>query len=194
MDYDEMSAEELGKLFPIKLECYKEEWINIYNHEEKLLWKELSQSIENLHHIGSTSVEGLIAKPTIDILMEIKNDCDINRLKEILIHMGYRCSEQKDRPAPHLMFLKGYTDQGFKGQAFHIHVRYLGDWDELYFRDYLRTHSQVKNEYAELKIGLQKLYPFNREAYTDAKGSFIRKYTNIAKKEYTYNKSKEMVM
>jgi len=36
-----------------------------------------------------------------------------------------------------MMFMKGYTSEGFQGQEYHVHVRYSGDWDELYFRDYL---------------------------------------------------------
>jgi GrpB-like predicted nucleotidyltransferase (UPF0157 family) len=42
-----------------------------------------------------------------------------------------------------MMFMKGYTSKGFEGQVFHVHVRYRGDWDELYFRDYLINHPET---------------------------------------------------
>ena len=48
-----------------------------------------------------------------------------------------------ENSAPHIMFAKGYTPEGFAGQAFHVHVRYKGDWDEIYFRDYLLRHYDV---------------------------------------------------
>jgi GrpB-like predicted nucleotidyltransferase (UPF0157 family) len=48
--------------------------------------------------------------------------------------------------------VKGYTKDGFKGQAYHIHVRYSGDWDELYFRDFLIQNPLVAKEYENIKI------------------------------------------
>jgi len=82
-----------------------------------------------------------------------------------------------------MMFMKGYTPQGFKGQAFHIHIRYRGDWDELYFRDYLLTHPEIAVEYGELKSELQKKYEHDRDAYTDAKTDFIKRITKLARAE-----------
>ena len=67
------------------------------------------------------------------------------------------------------------------GEAFHIHVRYAGDWDELYFRDYLRQHPEIASQYAELKKDLAKEYKNDREGYTDAKTDFVKRITEIAK-------------
>lgn len=80
-----------------------------------------------------------------------------------------------------MMFMKGYTPEGFKGQAYHLHVRYTGDWGELYFRDYLIAHPETAKEYGELKLLLMQQYKHNRDVYTEAKGDFIRKITAIAK-------------
>lgn len=80
-----------------------------------------------------------------------------------------------------MMFMKGYTEKGFSEKVFHLHVRYLGDWDELYFRDYLRSHTDISQAYGDLKIALKDKYEHNRDGYTEAKTEFIRKYTTIAK-------------
>ena len=63
------------------------------------------------------------AKPTVDILIEIDNKTDTSELIQRIIRAGYNYSHQPDNPPPHMMFMKGYTPQGFKGQAFHVHVK-----------------------------------------------------------------------
>ena len=80
-----------------------------------------------------------------------------------------------------LPIYKGYTDKGFADRVFHIHLRYDGDNDELYFRDYMNSHPELAKEYEELKISLWKKYEHNRDAYTDAKSAFVKRYTKCAK-------------
>ncbi len=79
---------------------------------------------------------------------------------------------------------KGYTLQGFAEKVFHLHLRYGGDNDELYFRDYVQEHLLVARQYEALKISLWKPYKHDRDAYTAHKTDFIKKYTQIAKKMY----------
>jgi len=82
------------------------------------------------------------------------------------------------------MFMKGYTPYGFEDHVFHIHVRYSGDWDELYFRDYLLEHPGVAEEYGILKLKLKDKFEHDRDAYTDAKTEFISEVTRLARKEF----------
>jgi len=79
---------------------------------------------------------------------------------------------------------KGYTEQGFVKRVFHLHLRIKGDNDELYFRDYLREYEKIAKEYEKLKLSLWEKFEHNRDAYTESKGEFIKKYTEIAKKKY----------
>ena len=171
---DEMTPEELGMLFPIIISEPDPEWVNIYREEESEIRKTLGDlQIVRLEHIGSTAVPGLKAKPTIDILLEVPapaiTDFLVNKLKELLYHY----IPKPENPAPHMMFVKGYSTEGFKGQAFHIHVRYPGDQEELRFRDYLKSHPKEAMEYEALKLRLAKAYPNDREAYTSGKSGFI---------------------
>lgn len=80
-----------------------------------------------------------------------------------------------------MSFNKGYTDNGFAEKVFHLHLRRIGDHDELYFRDYLNLHPGIAREYEKLKLGLWKQYEHNRDGYTDAKTEFVKKYTAKAK-------------
>ena len=65
-----------------------------------------------------------------------------------------------------------------------MHVRYVGDNNELYFRDYLLEHTEVANEYEAIKIDLWKQFEHDRDGYTDAKQEFVMKYTELAKTLY----------
>lgn len=89
-------------------------------------------------------------------------------------------SETKDRISLH----KGYTENGFAEKVFHLHFRLKGDNDELYFRDYLLADPEIAKAYEKLKLSLWKRYEHDRDGYTEAKTDFVRKYTQIAQKQY----------
>lgn len=181
----QLTNEELWELFPIVLCEHNPTWKEKYLEEKKLLETIIgNQHIVRINHYGSTSVEGLIAKPTVDILLEIKENTNLELLVETLTANGYNYSNQPMNPPPHMMFMKGYTIHGFLGQVYHLHIRYSGDWNELYFRDYLKEHKSIANEYGKLKSELKEKYEHDRDGYTDAKSEFIKKITELAKKEY----------
>lgn len=78
----------------------------------------------------------------------------------------------------------GYTPDGFAEKVYHLHIRSRGDNDELYFRDYLNDHPETVREYEKLKLSLWQEFPHNRDAYTNAKTDFVKKYTSMAKELY----------
>lgn len=83
-----------------------------------------------------------------------------------------------------ISFNKGYTENGFAERVFHLHLRYIGDNDELYFRDYLNEFPDAADQYEKMKLNLWKEYAHNRDGYTNAKSNFIKKLTNTAKSIY----------
>ena len=182
---EEMSVKELGKLFPIIISEYDPMWNKMYLFEKSVLEKAIGlENIVRIHHYGSTSIPNILSKPTIDILLEIRENTDKEKLIASLKGVEYHYSPQPDNPAPHMMFMKGYTLSGFKGQAYHVHVRYSGDRDELYFRDYLILHSDKAEEYGKLKLQLKEKYEYDREAYKQGKTEFIKGITSLARKEF----------
>ncbi|MCI8911296.1 MAG: isochorismatase family protein [Clostridia bacterium] len=96
----------------------------------------------------------------------------------ILKEHNYIIMSEKDS---RISLTKGYTEDGFAEKVFHIHIRLKGDIGEVYFKDYLIAHHQVAKEYENLKLKLWEEYEYNRDAYTDAKTSFVKIYTDIAK-------------
>lgn len=182
---EEMNFEELGQLFPIIIKEHDPSLAKKYILEKEKISNAIGfENIARINHIGSTCIPDLLAKPTIDILLEIKDNTDTEKLKDDLTSIGYQFSPQPDNPPPHMMFMKGYALEGFKGQAYHVHVRYLGDWDELYFRDYLKLHPETAKEYGKLKLELKEKYEHDREAYTQSKTDFINRVTLLAREKF----------
>lgn len=176
----EMSLEELWQLFPIILTEHKDCWKQWYAEEEQHI-KEMLPAGSRINHIGSTAIDSIWAKPIIDILVEVPETSDMDALKERIIQNGYICmSHSTER----LSFNKGYTKDGFAEKVFHLHLRFLGDNDELYFRDYLIEHPFLAKEYEQLKLSLWHQFEHDRDGYTEAKGDFIRKCTSKAKLIY----------
>ena len=179
---EDMSLEELWQLFPIVLREHQTEWKDWYEEERLRLLSFLPEhQIVRLSHIGSTSVETIWAKPIVDILLEIPKAADMAVMRDLLLQNGFLLmSESQGR----MSFNKGYTPSGFAERVFHLHLRYEDDNDELYFRDYLQEHPAVAKDYEKLKLSLWKQYEHNRDAYTDSKTDFIKKYTKEAKRLY----------
>ena len=175
-----MTLEELWQLFPIFLTAHQPCWKEWYLEEEILLQKVLPQA-QRISHIGSTAISSIWAKPIIDILVEVSKGSDLFVYKKLLADNGYICMSESEKG---LSFNKGYTENGFAERVFHLHVRYTGDHNELYFRDYLNEFPEIAKEYEALKLSLWEKHEHNRDAYTNAKTEFVRKYTEQAKMIY----------
>lgn len=175
-----MTLEELWQLFPIVLEPHRDCWAQWYAEEEKQLRRLLPEALR-ISHIGSTAVPAIWAKPIVDILVETADQAALRRTAKKLESGGYLCmSEAQNR----ISLNKGYTAEGFAARVFHVHVRLAGDHDELYFRDYLTTYPNAAKEYETLKQKLWNLFEHDRDAYTQGKTEFVRRYTRIAKEQY----------
>ena len=112
---------------------------------------------------------GLLAKPVIDVQVSVPDVEDEAAYKDAIEKLGFELrwigrGHRYFRPTAELPRLA------------QVHVCTVGsEWARVHlsFRDYLRTHPSVANNYAELKQKLAKQYGKDRIAYTDAKGPFI---------------------
>ena len=174
-------AERLGRLYPIILENHNPGWKEQYEQQKTYLCGIFGDAVLRISHIGSTAVPGLISKPTVDILLEIKEETDLTQITDILQNNGYIVNQP---PNDIIMYIKGYGKKGYEDQVFHIHVRKPGDYNESYFRDYLKAHPEVAKEYGELKKSLKEKFEHDHDGYTAAKGNFIMKITAAARDEF----------
>lgn len=177
-----MTLEELWELFPINLTEHNSQWEKQYEEMAAFLEDKLSScNIIRINHIGSTSINDICAKPIIDILVEIAPNENITTVAEIITDIGFiKMSESESR----VSFNCGYTKNGFAEKVYHLHLRYKGDNDELYFRDYLNANPGIAKEYEQLKLNLWHQYEHNRDRYTEAKTEFVKKHTTDAKNLY----------
>ena len=171
----EMTLEELWQLFPITLTEHDERWASYYAEESAELLRILPEGAI-ISHIGSTAIQCIWAKPIVDILVEVSGN--LAEVAAVLQNNGWiKMSESEVR----MSFNKGYTENGFAEKVFHLHLRRIGDNDEIYFRDYLNANPEVAKEYEKLKLGLWKKFEHDRDGYTEAKSEFVAKYTALAK-------------
>ena len=175
-----MPLEELWQLFPIELVPHNTLWEKWFQEEKQYLETIINERV-TISHIGSTAVPSIWAKPIIDILIECDDKNSLKNISDILDKNQYLCmSRDKDK----MVYNKGYTINGFAEKVFHLHIRLKGDNDELYFRDYLIENQDVAKEYEKMKLLLWKKFEHNRDAYTERKTDFVKKYTLKAKKIY----------
>ena len=191
----ELSTDEWQKTFPIILKEYNANYKDWYEIEKQNILNAVNaEDIARINHIGSSAVEGLIAKPIIDILLEIDGCCNVTRLVDELKIIGYGVElfNRNDDPM-RLLLGKGFSSDGYAEKVCLLHVRYLGNWGELYFRDFLIANPDVATEYVKLKLniikdiekGLIERMPNGvPNGYSQAKLEFVKKYTNSAKQEF----------
>lgn len=171
---NEMTLEELWKLFPIELVDHDPSWEVQFNNEKNRLIKCFKEHKPiRIEHIGSTAIPHIKAKAIVDILIETKAE-DFQRFKEIINDCDYILMSQSD---DRISFNKGYTEQGYADQVFHLHLRKENDHDEIYFKNHLIKHKEDAKAYEILKIELSKQYRTNRDEYTKQKTECVKRFT-----------------
>ncbi|MDP5274198.1 GrpB family protein [Chengkuizengella axinellae] len=164
------------------LSKYTSEWEKEYNHEKEKITRVLRPIQIGIEHIGSTSVPGLKAKPTIDIMVGIKDLKDLNQTyKDELKNIGYEYVHHPDFQE-RLFLRKGKWRAG----THHLHVyKHNGShWlSNLLFKNYLIKHPKVLRKYQLLKEQLSDVHKNDRVQYTKAKEPFILNIIELAKKE-----------
>jgi GrpB-like predicted nucleotidyltransferase (UPF0157 family) len=149
---------------------YNENWPAIYERERQFIVSVLGDAITSIEHIGSTAVPGLSAKPTIDLMLLVERLAPEEIYACPLKTLGYIYVEEASNTNRY--FLK-------KGEprAYHLHIVECDNYEHrrlIAFRDYLRLHPRVREEYEALKKALALKFCNDRKAYTNAKTEFIR--------------------
>lgn len=158
----------------IVLVDYDPQWPILYEGEKGQLLGVIGHAVVAIEHVGSTAVPGLGAKPTIDIMVAIRDLADAAECIEPLEKIGYEYLAEYEALIPERRF---FRKGSAKAPSYHLHMVELTSefWEtHLRFRDLLRTNPEVAEEYYQLKKELAVKYGSNRDAYTDAKTPFIQ--------------------
>ena len=156
---------------PIQIVSYDPNWPASYERERVALDAAIGGfATGGIHHVGSTAVPGLDAKPILDILVGVDSlrtsracfdsleKLDYLYAPYLAAEMHWFCKPHPARRTHHLHLVPTDSDR-FR--------------NELAFRDRLRSSSRLASEYAALKHGLAVRFTEDRDAYTDAKANFI---------------------
>jgi GrpB-like predicted nucleotidyltransferase (UPF0157 family) len=167
--------------YPVTIVEYNPEWKKQFEQEKTQIGNVLGNNALAIEHIGSTSIDGLIAKPIIDIAVAVNDLNDADSFIEPLRTIGYEYVPKADFPSRRF-FRKGEWRKG----THHLHVYEITgeQWkNNLLFRDYLKNHPDQLRQYADLKKNLVVLHPDDRTTYTNKKAPFIQKIIDLAKNE-----------
>lgn len=151
---------------------YDPRWAEEFSKLKIHLETALKGRIVSIEHVGSTSVEGLSAKPILDIDVVMRNYDDFPGIKSCLQSLGY--------------WHEG--DLGIQGREafaysepseFMTHHLYVCPQDSpelkrhLAFRNYLRTHPEERDQYGEIKRKAALLFPTDIDSYLAKKGPVV---------------------
>ena len=151
---------------------YKPEWTAQYNEEANKIANILGHELIEIHHIGSTAIKGIFAKPIIDILIVVRSISNMDKLNRRMIGIGYRPMGEYGIEGRRF-FIKGNDEL----RTHHLHAFQSGDRQikqYLTFRDYLIANPNVAKHYSDLKIELAGKYPHDIDKYMDGKDKFIK--------------------
>lgn len=173
--------------YPVRLVDHKSEWSAHFEKEKDLIMDIVCIKNIVVEHIGSTSIPGIKAKSTIDILVGVQTLEEAMKIIPDLEKIGYEYFPEYEERIPE----RRYLSKGEKGKrSHHLHMFDIKSdlWKEhLLFREYLRKNKEKAKEYEKLKVNLAKKYHSNKEEYTRAKGPFIEKMIREARTQISYN-------
>lgn len=150
---------------------YKKIWeVEFLN--EKIKWELiLGESLKGIHHIGSTAIQSMKAKPIIDILIEVDSIDKLDNLEQNILSKNYVSKGEYG-----IEGRRFYQKIILGKRKFHIHCfEYNHPQVSIHieFRDKLIRDENLAKEYEVLKINLANQFAKNREAYSEGKSEFI---------------------
>ncbi|MBA0167331.1 GrpB family protein [Pectobacterium sp. CFBP8739] len=149
---------------------YDPQWATNYTTAARELTQALGDVAVRLHHIGSTAVPGLPAKPVIDMLLEVVSLSDLDRFDHVMVDLGYRPRGENGIAG------RRYYTKGGAARTHHLHAFVVGNGHiqrHLAFRDYLRANPSVCAEYAAIKRAAALECDNDAAVYSQLKDDFI---------------------
>lgn len=166
---DQLQAKDEVVLLP-----YDSGWPKLAAAEIEAIKNTVPCPFLSIHHLGSTAIPGMAAKPILDIFIGVESMQSADCWTEPLQNLGY--VDWPENPnKQHARFFKGMPPFG-TARTHHVHIMENEKLKErIAFCEKLRESKNLRNEYAELKTKLVQENPQDREAYTDKKAAFIRR-------------------
>jgi GrpB-like predicted nucleotidyltransferase (UPF0157 family) len=149
------------------------QWRSIFHIESQYISNALGENAIAIHHIGSTSIDTIHAKPIIDILVEVQDINQVDDLSLVMESIGYEVMGEFGIEGRR--YFRKDNQEGIR--THHIHTFEVNSAQitrHLAFRDYMRAHPDVAQKYSDLKRKLAAEYPNDIAGYQDGKDEFIK--------------------
>ena len=161
---------------------YQPQWAELYEREAQAIREVLGERLVAIHHIGSTAVPGLQAKPILDILPVVRDIASVDSCNPAFEALGYECMGEFGIAG------RRYFRKGGDQRTHQLHI--FGEQSRadilrhLAVRDYLRAHPDAARAYGALKAALAARYPADIEGYCDGKDAFVKRLEQAALRWY----------
>jgi GrpB-like predicted nucleotidyltransferase (UPF0157 family) len=152
---------------------YDPVWPGMFQQEAVQIAAVFGDELLSMHHVGSTAVPGLAAKPIIDIMPLVRDIGKVDSFNEAMIGLGYEPRGEYGIPGRRFFVKRNTAGE----RTHHVHAHQPDNPEvarHLDFRDYLIAHPDVAAQYAQLKQELAEQFRHDRESYTNSKTPFIR--------------------
>ncbi len=175
-------------MMKIEVVDYDPSWPAQFEAERHVVLRALGDVATGIHHIGSTAVPGLAAKPIIDILLEVRDLAALDARISEMGAIGYKPMGELGIPG------RRYFPKGGDNRSHQIHAFLRGDPNigrHIAFRDYMRRHPEVAQEYAEVKRRVARTCGNDLGQYCYGKDAYVKRLEAIAIREQTPNQTPE---
>ena len=163
----------------IQVVAHDPAWRGEFEAEARNITRALGDHVVRLHHIGSTAIPGIFAKPIIDFLMEVENIVELDDRSSVMEELGYEAMGEFGIPGRR--YFRKNNASGVRTHQVHaFEAGSTGVERHLAFRDYMIAHPVEAQAYSVLKQKLAKEHPDDIEAYMDGKDPFIKEYETKA--------------
>ncbi len=157
---------------------FSEEWEGEFARESVRIAEALGARVRAVHHIGSTAIAGIYAKPVIDVMVEVTDIEEVAAQEPGMVALGYEGLGELG-----IAGRRYYRKQAGATRTHNVHVFQAGSAQverHLAFRDYLRAHGDQAQEYSELKRRVAVECENDIERYMDGKDAFIKRVEAVA--------------
>ena len=174
------------------VEPYDPDWPALFQHERHRIVAAIGHIVAGVHHVGSTSIPGLPAKPILDIAVMLNDFGDGERCIEPLEEIGYTHVGLLDDIPGDRFFAKVHTPRDSCSDCeeivtHHLHMYTLDSplrVNHFAFRDYLIAHPDEIARYARLKLNLADKHPNDRKSYSVGKRLIMTEVLAKAAEEF----------
>ena len=149
-------------------------WKRAFEREAGAVRAALGENVAAVHHVGSTAITGILAKPIIDLLIEVIDLEQVDAQSEAMVAIGYEAMGEHGMVGRR--YFRKFDGRGTR--THHVHIFQSGSPHverHVAFRDYLRAHPEAARAYSELKAELISHGPASWNDYADRKDAFVER-------------------